>query len=101
MSLTQKAVVIDPRDNVATALADLPAGETLALSVGDRDIALELIAPVPFGHKFSLTTVRTGAAVVKYGETIGTATIDIRPGDHVHVHNVVSTRGRGDLEEKR
>jgi hypothetical protein len=34
---------------------------------------------------------------VKYGSTIGTATDDIQPGEHVHTHNVASGRGRGDL----
>jgi altronate dehydratase small subunit len=97
VSLTQRAVIIDPGDSVATALADLKAGETLELRAGDQDLKIVLIAPIPFGHKFSLIAVRAGAAVVKYGETIGTATADIRPGDHVHIHNVVSTRGRGDL----
>jgi altronate dehydratase small subunit len=97
VSPMQRAVIIDPRDSVATALADLNAGETLELQAGDHDLKIVLIASIPFGHKFSLISVRTGAAVVKYGETIGTATADIRPGDHVHIHNVVSTRGRGDL----
>jgi altronate dehydratase small subunit len=95
--VTPRAVIIDPQDNVATALADLEAGETLALRVGDRDLAVELIAPIPFGHKLSLAAVRAGAPVIKYGEIIGTATTGIQPGDHVHVHNLVSARGRGDL----
>jgi altronate dehydratase small subunit len=34
--------------------------------------------------------------VIKYGETIGLATSDISPGEHVHVHNVEGQRGRGD-----
>jgi SAF domain len=34
--------------------------------------------------------------VVKYGNPIGTATSEIAAGAHVHVHNVASTRGRGD-----
>jgi altronate dehydratase small subunit len=93
----QRAVIIDAKDNVATALTDLKARETLALRVGDRDLAVELIAPIPFGHKFSLAYVIAGSTIIKYGETIGTATTEIRPGDHVHVHNVASTRGRGDL----
>jgi altronate dehydratase small subunit len=34
---------------------------------------------------------------MKYGEIIGKATTDIKPGQHVHVHNVAGTRGRGDV----
>jgi len=35
-----------------------------------------------------------GDPVVKYGEVIGYATTGIRPGQHVHVHNVRSDRAR-------
>ena len=97
MSPRQRAVIIAPNDNVATALVDLGAGEELALRAGERDMAIEVTAPIPFGHKFSLAEVKAGMPLIKYGEIIGVATTDIRPGDHVHVHNVVSTRGRGDL----
>ena len=34
---------------------------------------------------------------MKYGNPIGTATTDIAAGSHVHIHNVSSGRGRGDL----
>ena len=34
--------------------------------------------------------------IVKYGEIIGRATQDIAVGQHVHVHNLESCRGRGD-----
>ncbi len=35
----------------------------------------------------------------KYGQVIGRATKDIEAGGHVHVHNLESTRGRGDKAE--
>jgi len=31
--------------------------------------------------------------VIKYGTSIGVATDDVRPGEHVHVHNLRSVRG--------
>jgi len=37
-----------------------------------------------------------GTPLIKYGETIGSATEYIKQGDHVHVHNVEGLRGRGD-----
>jgi altronate dehydratase small subunit len=93
----QKAVIVHQQDNVATALADLGTGDKVSLTAGGVLRQIELASPIPFGHKFSLCLIKTGAPVVKYGETIGTATQDIAPGRHVHVHNVVSARGRGDL----
>jgi len=97
MELKEKAVVLNAKDNVATALADLEAGTSLELEVGDKPLTVKLTAEVPFGHKFSLARIEPGAPVIKYGEVIGTATSAIAPGDYVHVHNVASTRGRGDL----
>jgi len=82
---------------VATSLADLKAGDTLELEVGGETRPIKLTTDVPFGHKFSLSRIEPNSPVIKYGEVIGTATVIIEPGDYVHIHNVVSTRGRGDL----
>ena len=87
------ALVISPRDNVATALQQLEPGQTIAVSGESITVAEQ----TPRGHKIALHLIRKGEEVVKYGSTIGTATIDIPPGAHVHTHNVASGRGRGDL----
>ena len=97
VKLRQKAIVMNSKDNVATALADLKAGATLELKAGEKTWAIKLTAPVSFGHKFSLANIEPGSPIIKYGEAIGIATANIRPGDNVHVHNVASARGRGDL----
>jgi altronate dehydratase small subunit len=90
-------VVLNPKDNVATTLTPLTAGQALQLEVEGGTLRITLAADVPFGHKFALARIAAGAEVIKYGEVIGTATVAIQPGDYVHVHNVVSGRGRGDL----
>lgn len=87
------ALVISPRDNVATALESLDAGRTLAAG-GATVVVAE---PIPRGHKLALRLIRAGEPVVKYGSPIGTATADIASGAHVHTHNLASARGRGDL----
>ena len=84
---------IHPQDNVAVALVDLIAGAVIPSDSGP----IELTEPIAFGHKLALADIPSGAPVVKYGEQIGLASRDIRRGQHVHVHNVASTRGRGDL----
>jgi hypothetical protein len=88
-----RAIVVSTRDNVATALEPLAAGSSLA--IGDDTIAVR--DRIPQGHKIAIQEIAAGAAVVKYGSPIGTATADIPRGAHVHTHNVASTRGRGDL----
>ena len=51
------------------------------------------------GHKFALKDINKNENIIKYGETIGRATRDIKKGDYVHVHNVESLRGRGDFSK--
>jgi altronate dehydratase small subunit len=84
---------IHQRDNVAVALVDMAA--LARVSVGETNLLLR--QAVPFGHKLALVDIKQGLPVIKYGEQIGLATHDIAAGEHVHVHNVESTRGRGDL----
>ena len=94
--MTQQAIVIDKKDNVATALQDLDRGSDIHVSIEGHTVHVVLTQHIPFGHKFSLRDIGQGEAVTKYGETIGVATQDIRRGEHVHVHNVESRKGRGD-----
>jgi altronate hydrolase len=86
-------IVITPRDNVATALEPLAAGRTIDAG----GVAVTVRESIASGHKIALAKISAGAEVVKYGSPIGTATVDIEAGAHVHVHNVASGRGRGDL----
>jgi hypothetical protein len=86
-------LVISDRDNVATALEALEPGRTLDI----RGSAVIVRDAIQRGHKIALTHIAAGTPVVKYGSSIGTASVDIEAGSHVHTHNVASTRGRGDL----
>lgn len=83
-----RALLLNSRDNVAVVIQALKAGEEI--TVGDHRVTVT--ADVPFGHKVAIGEIGSGAAVVKYGEVIGLASAAISPGDHVHVHNVVSAR---------
>jgi altronate dehydratase len=86
-------IVISDKDNVATALEALEAG----CVVERNGTAITVREAIPRGHKMALSQIPAGAAVIKYGSSIGVATADIPPGAHVHTHNVSSERGRGDL----
>ena len=87
-----KVIILDDRDNVATAIEDVPEGATV-MSAGGETTTIESI---PFGHKVALVDLPAGTAILKYGEQIGLALGDIAKGACVHVHNVDSQRGRGD-----
>jgi altronate dehydratase len=88
----RRLLCLGPDDNVAVALADLPAGSEAVL----EHRTVTVLDDVPAGHKVALAPIRQGAVVVKYGVAIGRATAPIEPGRHVHVHNVESERLRGD-----
>jgi len=95
--MRRDAIVIKRQDNVATAIRDIPAGKKAEVGVGEQSVGVTVSKDILFGHKLALRLIRNGEEIIKYGTVIGRATQDIQPGEHVHVHNVESTRGRGDL----
>jgi altronate dehydratase small subunit len=94
--LTVPALMLHPSDNVATAVRPLEEGEYITVFVAGRETTVMLVQSVPSGHKFALQDTPAGEKVTKYGETIGRATVFIRAGEHVHIHNLEGLRGRGD-----
>ncbi|HHX63353.1 MAG TPA: UxaA family hydrolase [Chloroflexi bacterium] len=87
------ALRIHPDDNVVMALSDLPAGTVLDLG-GDGDVLnVRTLESIPFGHKVAIRPIQRETPVIKYGASIGLASDDITPGQHVHVHNLRSVRG--------
>ena len=93
------ALLVNDKDNVATVFAEnIKAGAVL--SVMDKTGGARMIkaaTDVPYGHKVAVCPIKSGEIIYKYGETIGRAVSDIEAGAHVHIHNLESTRGRGDL----
>lgn len=87
-----KVILLDGRDNVATAIEDIAKGD----EVQAGKTRVTAIEAVPFGHKIALSAIPHGGTIFKYGESIGLAEGDIAAGAYVHVHNVDSQRGRGD-----
>ncbi len=90
MARKARAIIINEKDNVATALEPIEAGT--AVSVEHRGQAEQVTLPstIPAGHKFALCEISAGEYVFKYGEPIGQAVVRIRPGEHVHIHNIES-----------
>jgi altronate dehydratase small subunit len=89
-----KAIVINEKDNVATAIVALKVGTNVGLEIQGRQERIKLLSSIPMGHKFALRDIGKGEDVIKYGEPIGRTTAHISRGEHVHVQNVVSHRGR-------
>jgi altronate dehydratase small subunit len=85
------AMKIKERDNVAVAIEPIAQGETVRYALPDGGVC-ELAAAenIQIYHKLSTEPIGKGSAVLKYGESIGIATMDVAAGCHVHVHNVTS-----------
>lgn len=73
-------IQIHPKDNVAVALTDLPAGEVLHLS--GRDVTLR--EAIPVGHKIALADLNEQDQVIKYGYPIGHVLRRVQSGEWIN-----------------
>lgn len=91
-----RAIVLNPKDNVATLIDQGGEADVTVELRGEKSGKVALKQAIPFGHKVALADMQPGDDVVKYGKVVGEATAAVTVGEHVHVHNVDSKRGRGD-----
>ncbi|KUE90490.1 galactonate dehydratase [Cupriavidus necator] len=77
-----RVIRLHPEDDVVIARDQLVAGTTL----DEEDVTV--LGLVPPGHKVATRAIGAGEAVRRYGQIIGFASQDIRPGQHVHTHNL-------------
>lgn len=97
------ALQVADQDNVATIFAD-DVRDGIEIELRDKKgnaQPIRVIGDIPYGHKIAVREIRRHESIIKYGEEIGVATRDIRKGEYVHVHNLDSMRGRGDLPERK
>lgn len=93
-----RAIVLDRRDNVATLIDSGQPGQACTLQ-GEASGEVVLLQAVPFGHKVCVRSTPAGGDILKYGQVIGKAAKALAVGEHAHIHNVESARGRGDKAE--
>ncbi len=94
----RRALIMHPKDNVATTVEEIQPGDPVQVSGGGEVRNLTAVEAIPFGFKIALQEIPQGAIILKYGETIGKAGRPIPQGALVHIHNLEGTRARGDLE---
>jgi len=73
---------LNPADDVVIARRQLVAGTRV---VSENVTVIGLVPP---GHKLATRAIAAGQPVRRYNQIIGFATRDIRPGEHVHLHNL-------------
>ena len=85
---------VNSKDNLVTCLRPIAKGETITFEGKEYTATSD----IPKFHKMAVEEIKKDEYCYKYGQIIGEALTDLHPGDYVHVHNLASTRGRGDLK---
>ncbi len=73
-------------DNIVVARQSLKAGTEVVL----EGVTYSLMSDVPVGFKIARVPIQAGDKILKYGAPIGSAKVDIVPGELVHLHNIKS-----------
>src|SRR5579862_2548926 len=84
MTTSNKALRIDPRDNVLIALTDFRRGETLAFSGENYTFATDVQAK----HKFATRDLAPADKIVMYGVVVGKAVSPITRGEAITTKNI-------------
>jgi len=84
------AVIINDIDTVVTVIKKVSLGENVSYVSSDGYSTIKATSDIPINHKVAIKQVKNGDEVLKYGERIGYATMDIHIGDHVHTNNLDS-----------
>lgn len=77
---------IEKKDNVATALKDIPGGQRAHIIGNCTYDGIIAATDIPVGHKIALREIEPGEEITKYGVCIGRATVRIPKGSWVHLH---------------
>ncbi len=97
--VSRRALAGNSKDNVAVVVEDVIAGDQVKVEGKQKRLTIDAIEKIPFGFKVALENLPEGSDIVRYGEIIGRATVDIKKGAQVHVHNIDGIRvqvGGGD-----
>ena len=84
------AIILKPNDNVGTSIKHLKRNTEIILKLEKQLINFVIKENIKLCHKFSLSKIRKGDKIIKYGEIIGVAIDDIQSGNLVHIHNIQS-----------
>jgi altronate hydrolase len=83
MTTTKPLIIrLHKSDNVVIARTDLAPRTVIPQE------KITCLDPIAHGHKVATAGIEKGQSVKKYGQIIGFASRNIKPGQHVHTHNV-------------
>ena len=85
-TVVRKLISLHPADNVLIAAECIYPGDVEIID----GKTITFTQRVEVGHKVAASFIECRRKIYKFGMPIGSATTDIRPGAHVHRHNVRS-----------
>jgi len=94
-----QSIRMNKKDNVTTVIQNISLNQDVEI-IDKHGCALIIMNARDhnnMGHKIALQDIPEGELVFKYGFTIGKAIVNLNKGNHVHLHNIESQKGRGDL----
>lgn len=79
-------LLMSPEDNCLIARIELQAGASVSID-GQPVVLAE---DIHIGHKVARRNLQPGDKVLRYGAIIGTVTVPVAIGAHIHTHNLES-----------
>lgn len=92
------ALLMGLTDNVVTCVTDIAAGDTVVYRKGTDIMTLVAEEAIPYCHKIALADIQAGGEVIKYDESLGKVSEDIKKGHWVAHHNLFSVPRDYDAE---
>jgi len=81
-----KFVLVNETDNVLICCQTVELDELVMIN----NQQYKMSSAIGVGHKVANISINTGQKIIRYGVSIGSATADIKIGEHVHLHNMKS-----------
>ena len=93
--MTTHFIVHEEGDSVGVVVVEgVKAGDALNGWIMDQDktITFKAVSDIPIGHKLAIKPLKENDTAIKYGVDIGRMVAAVKPGEHVHVHNLKTKR---------
>lgn len=93
LGIMYKSLLLNAEDNVAVALAEVPAHTTIVVTNETGNVqasGVNVLQHIPFAHKIAIRPINKDDPITKYGVPVAFATADIAVGEWVHTHNATS-----------
>ncbi|MGI6140780.1 MAG: UxaA family hydrolase [Caldicoprobacterales bacterium] len=89
--MKDNTVRLNEKDNVLVVIKEIKAGDEI---INHNQFVTHAATDIPYGHKIAICDINVNDAIIKFGEVIGYASINIKNGEWVHTHNLGYEEGK-------